>query len=289
MPVRWVGRSPSPVITPVHPRLSTNFDDAHKVKFGGKMTDQADTKKLFSVYCRFRPLNERERNEENGAALTLVRASCTSTEAVVRQHNERGDLSFEFDGIHYEDCSQNDFYRSISGHVEYFVAHDEDLNILTYGQTSSGKTWTVDGSFNKDARGGSGAEQHGIMPRIIRRMYDAHAHDSIHISYYEIYCDKVYDLFRDEQRETKFLEGNGQIKNRPNEERVHLGDGSSAQIALAKREATLRGNGDEQVLITLAHFPRDTRGEKNPAYNRFGRLGTRVQNERHQPNTGRRN
>lgn len=176
------------------------------------MTDQADTKKLFSVYCRFRPLNERERNEENGAALTLVRASCTSTEAVMRQHNERGDLSFEFDGIHYEDCSQNDFYRSISGHVEYFVAHDEDLNILTYGQTSSGKTWTVDGSFNKDARGGSGAEQHGIMPRIIRRMYDAHAHDSIHISYYEIYCDKVYDLFRDEQREAKFLECNGQIK-----------------------------------------------------------------------------
>lgn len=171
----------------------------------------ADTKKLFSVYCRFRPLNERERNEENGTALTLVRADCTSTEAVVRQPNERRDLSFEFDGIHYEDCSQDDFYRSISGHIDYFIAHDEDLNILTYGQTSSGKTWTVDGSFNKD-RGGGAEEQHGIMPRIVRRIYDMHAHDSIHISYYEIYCDKIYDLFRDEQREAKFLEGNGQIK-----------------------------------------------------------------------------
>lgn len=171
----------------------------------------ADTKKLFSVYCRFRPLNERERNEENGTALTLVRTDCTATEAVVRQPNERGDLSFEFNGIHYEDCSQDDFYRSISGHIEYFVVHDEDLNILTYGQTSSGKTWTVDGSFNKDRSGGA-EEQHGIMPRIVRRLYDMHTHDSIHISYYEIYCDKIYDLFRDEQREAKFLEGNGQIK-----------------------------------------------------------------------------
>lgn len=171
----------------------------------------ADAKKLFSVYCRFRPLNERERNEENGTALTLVLPDCTTKEAVVRQPNERRDLSFEFDGIHYEDCTQNDFYRSISGHIEYFVAHDEDLNILTYGQTSSGKTWTVDGSFNKDRSGGT-EEQHGIMPRIVRRMYDSHAHDSIQISYYEIYCDKIYDLFRDEQREAKFLEGNGQIK-----------------------------------------------------------------------------
>lgn len=170
-----------------------------------------DTKKLFSVYCRFRPLNERERNEENGTALTLVLTDCTTKEAVVRQPNERRDLSFEFDGIHYEDCTQDDFYRSISGHIDYFIAHDEDLNILTYGQTSSGKTWTVDGSFNKDRNGGA-EDQHGIMPRIVRRMYDSHGHDSIYISYYEIYCDKIYDLFRDEQREAKFLEGNGQIK-----------------------------------------------------------------------------
>lgn len=174
--------------------------------------------KLFGVYCRFRPLNEREKNEENGEKITLVREDCTNTQVVVRQNTERRspDLSFEFDAIHYENTSQTNFYNSLEEHVEKFVTANDDLNILTYGQTSSGKTWTVDGSFNKDSKIGDTAsvETYGIMPRIVRRVYETHKPDQIRLAYYEIYCDLVYDLFRDDkpQKEAKFMEINGQIK-----------------------------------------------------------------------------
>lgn len=65
--------------------------------------------------------------------------------------------------------------------------------IFAYGQTSSGKTHTMEGVI-------SDPELHGIMPRIIndifQHIYSMEENLEFHIkvSYFEIYMDKIRDL-----------------------------------------------------------------------------------------------
>ena len=65
--------------------------------------------------------------------------------------------------------------------------------IFAYGQTSSGKTHTMEGVM-------SDPNLHGIMPRIIndifQHIYSMEENLEFHIkvSYFEIYMDKIRDL-----------------------------------------------------------------------------------------------
>ena len=69
-----------------------------------------------------------------------------------------------------------------------------DVTIFAYGSTGTGKTHTM--------RGGKSLAERGIIPRLLSRIYRRIQKDSslkktmaLALSYYEIYNDKVYDLF----------------------------------------------------------------------------------------------
>ena len=72
-----------------------------------------------------------------------------------------------------------------------------DVHIFAYGVTGSGKTHTV--------RGGKTLAERGIIPRLLSAIYrrgrkiekDSNGEKSVEVtlSYYEIYNDKVFDLF----------------------------------------------------------------------------------------------
>ena len=78
--------------------------------------------------------------------------------------------------------------------------------VLAYGQTSAGKSWTMEGPSIWDT-----ASQ-GIIPRSIDRVFDniAKADMSISfevsVSYYEIYCEKLRDLLNPHQDNMKMRE-----------------------------------------------------------------------------------
>ena len=78
--------------------------------------------------------------------------------------------------------------------------------VLAYGQTSAGKSWTMEGPSIWDI-----ASQ-GIIPRSIDRVFDniAKADMSISfevsVSYYEIYCEKLRDLLNPHQDDMKMRE-----------------------------------------------------------------------------------
>ena len=73
------------------------------------------------------------------------------------------------------------------------VLHGYNGTIFAYGQTSSGKTHTMEGVI-------SDPQLHGIMPRIIndifQHIYSMEENLEFHIkvSYFEIYMDKIRDL-----------------------------------------------------------------------------------------------
>lgn len=116
--------------------------------------------------------------------------------------------SFKFDGICYEDTDQSKFFATvIEPLVSRFVEQNMDANIMTYGQTSSGKTWTVDGTFldqeTSTAKSNDDTNGYGIIARVLQRLCSTDS--PIAMSHYEIYCERIHDLL-DNGRECKLIE-----------------------------------------------------------------------------------
>ena len=79
-----------------------------------------------------------------------------------------------------------------------------DVTIFAYGVTGTGKTHTM--------RGGKSLSDRGIIPRLLSAIYrrgrkiekdtEGATKIDIFMSYYEIYNDKVYDLFEPPEKRT---------------------------------------------------------------------------------------
>jgi hypothetical protein len=79
-----------------------------------------------------------------------------------------------------------------------------DVTIFAYGVTGTGKTHTM--------RGGKSLQERGVIPRLLSSIYrrarkvekDSSGESSVHVSmsYYEIYNDKVFDLFEAPDKRT---------------------------------------------------------------------------------------
>lgn len=76
-----------------------------------------------------------------------------------------------------------------------------DVTIFAYGVTGTGKTHTM--------RGGKTLAERGVIPRLLSAIYrrsrkmekdsEGETRVDVTMSYYEIYCDKVFDLFDDKR------------------------------------------------------------------------------------------
>jgi hypothetical protein len=79
-----------------------------------------------------------------------------------------------------------------------------DVTIFAYGVTGTGKTHTM--------RGGKSLQDRGVIPRLLSAIYrrsrkiekDSQGASNVEVlmSYYEIYNDKVYDLFEPLEKRT---------------------------------------------------------------------------------------
>ncbi|XP_008327185.1 kinesin heavy chain-like isoform X2 [Cynoglossus semilaevis] len=135
------------------------------------------------VMCRFRPLNGAERNRGdkyipkfNGADTVVVAGK-----------------PYVFDRVLDPETEQIQVYDVCAKQIVRDVLGGYNGTIFAYGQTSSGKTHTMEGNLH-DPR------QMGIVPRISRDIFDhIYSMDEnlefhIKVSYFEIYLDKIRDL-----------------------------------------------------------------------------------------------
>jgi len=78
--------------------------------------------------------------------------------------------------------------------------------VLAYGQTSAGKSWTMEGPSIWDS------DFQGVVPRSVDKLFEdiekapATVQFQIIVSYYEIYCEKVRDLLNPSQTNMKVRE-----------------------------------------------------------------------------------
>ncbi|XP_013888743.1 kinesin heavy chain isoform 5C [Austrofundulus limnaeus] len=135
------------------------------------------------VLCRFRPLNQ---SEIVRGDLFLPKFQGDDTVAV-------GGKSYAFDRVFPTNTTQEQVYNTCAKQIVKDVLSGYNGTIFAYGQTSSGKTHTMEGKLHDP-------HQMGIIPRIAEDIFnhifamDENLEFHIKVSYFEIYMDKIRDL-----------------------------------------------------------------------------------------------
>lgn len=143
-------------------------------------------RRAFKVFCRVRGVP----NRESDAAWTLTESTLQSSASC----DFRG--RFSFDRVFDPSARQEEVYSMVLPVIQN-VVRGVNGSVLCYGQTSTGKTYTMDGPPQNSCE-----ELRGIMPRSMATLLEtarSEAPDgtelSLSISMLEVYMEKLRDLF----------------------------------------------------------------------------------------------
>uniref|UniRef100_A0AAQ6ICW0 Kinesin-like protein n=1 Tax=Anabas testudineus TaxID=64144 RepID=A0AAQ6ICW0_ANATE len=145
------------------------------------MADPAEC--TIKVVCRFRPLNSAEVARGDKYIPTFKGDDCVQI----------ANKPYHFDRVFQSNTTQVQFYNAVAQKIVKDVLDGYNGTIFAYGQTSSGKTHTMEGKLHDP-------EMMGIIPRIVQDIFnyiysmDENLEFHIKVSYFEIYLDKIRDL-----------------------------------------------------------------------------------------------
>uniref|UniRef100_A0A8C1UGL5 Kinesin-like protein n=1 Tax=Cyprinus carpio TaxID=7962 RepID=A0A8C1UGL5_CYPCA len=135
------------------------------------------------VLCRFRPLNQAEILRGDKFLPTFQ-----EDDTVII-----GGKPYVFDHVFPTNTTQEQVYNTCAKQIVKDVLGGYNGTIFAYGQTSSGKTHTMEGKLHDP-------QQMGIIPRIAEDIFnhifsmDENLEFHIKVSYFEIYMEKIRDL-----------------------------------------------------------------------------------------------
>ncbi|KAG8573536.1 hypothetical protein GDO81_012450 [Engystomops pustulosus] len=145
------------------------------------MADPAECS--IKVMCRFRPLNDSE----------VVRGDKYVPKFQAEDTVVIATKPYVFDRVFQSNTSQEQVYNACAKAIVKDVLEGYNGTIFAYGQTSSGKTHTMEGKLHDP-------DGMGIIPRIVQDIFnyiysmDENLEFHIKVSYFEIYLDKIRDL-----------------------------------------------------------------------------------------------
>jgi hypothetical protein len=172
------------------------------------------------VVARIRPLLKQEIQKD-----IIVTTDPAEPSKIVRIPNPKNDAelyTFQFNSVYDQNATQQDLFDG-EGSTLYRATFDRcwpcisvvastvkhlykgfDVTLFAYGVTGTGKTHTM--------RGGKSLADRGVIPRLLSAVYrrarkiekDSAGATTVQVamSYYEIYNDRVYDLFESPEKRT---------------------------------------------------------------------------------------
>ncbi|CAH8438256.1 unnamed protein product [Schistosoma turkestanicum] len=156
-----------------------------------------DSLESVKVVVRCRPLDEKE---VLAGHRKCVFVDCSK--GIIEVHNPNGKQNdeprrFSFDAVYDENSKQRDLYDSTFRDLINSVLHGFNGTIFAYGQTGTGKTFTIQGHQDDP-------ELRGLMPNSFIHVFDhiSKSKDSqylVRASYLEIYKEEIRDLLRRDQ------------------------------------------------------------------------------------------
>ena len=151
------------------------------------------------VVARVRPQNRIETSRGGSPCVTVQKEEDQQRVHVAAR---TGKQSFDFDHVFGPTSQQADVFESCGAPIIASVLEGFNGTIFAYGQTSSGKTFTMQGP-----EGGKLDDpgMYGIIPRAFQAIFDGvyempeHMECTIKLSYVEIYMERIRDLLDTEK------------------------------------------------------------------------------------------
>ncbi|CAZ82679.1 unnamed protein product [Tuber melanosporum] len=149
------------------------------------------------IIARIRPLLKGESEKD------VVVSAEEDAISMPNPKNENENFTFPFNAAYGQDSDQAQLFSEVSPTLKHLFKGN-DVTIFAYGATGSGKTYTM--------RGQKPASERGIIPRFLTAIYrrgkelerKTEGATTIRaiMTYYEIYNDRVFDLFQPPEKRT---------------------------------------------------------------------------------------
>lgn len=141
-----------------------------------------------SVHLRMRPLSEDEKQRDK--INPIENFDIDKNVITVKKDYEK--KTFYFDNLLHPDISQMDVFEKTGKSVVDSVLKGYNGTIFAYGQTGTGKTFTMVGDFQDES-------QRGVIPRSFEYLFKMIKQDkefkyNISISFIQIYLEIIQDL-----------------------------------------------------------------------------------------------
>lgn len=154
------------------------------------------------VVCRIRPMNDKEKKA--GATPAATASTERKEVAVVRilaGGTRQVRSTFHFDDVLTSFSTQEDVFRATLQPLVGQVLAGYETTAFAYGQTGTGKTYTMEGQLDS-------VEGRGLVPRTASAVLEALAtseftESSVTVSYLEIYNEELSDLLACSDRHQK--------------------------------------------------------------------------------------
>lgn len=168
-----------------------------KMTKSGKAQD--DRGQNIQVFVRCRPLNQAEKNVK---AFNIVDTP-THREIVVKEKpNTNLTKSYQFDRVFGLKSQQLEVYRAVVEPLIEQVMMGYNCTVFAYGQTGTGKTFTMEGGEMRNETGVSWDSDptSGIIPRAMAQIFDTlrgqadSLEYSVRVSFLELYNEEISDL-----------------------------------------------------------------------------------------------
>ena len=153
------------------------------------------------VFCRIRPENEQEIS--SGLGTCLNPQSPTSVQIIVdnlninsglkENYNEKTTQEFTYDKIYPIETTQKTIFEQVAKPLILSAFEGINGTLFCYGQTASGKTYTMEGISSDN-------DLCGIIPRMMNLVFEiinsgsSDIEFSVKCQYYQIYNEKIQDL-----------------------------------------------------------------------------------------------
>ncbi|XP_038903563.1 kinesin-like protein KIN-5C [Benincasa hispida] len=156
------------------------------------------------VLLRCRPFSEEELRSN---APQVVTCNDYSREVTVSQNiaGKHFDRVFTFDKVFGPSAKQKDLYDQAVVPIVNEVLEGFNCTIFAYGQTGTGKTYTMEGECKRSKSGPNGElpPEAGVIPRTVQQIFDTlegqNAEYSVKVTFLELYNEEITDLLAPEE------------------------------------------------------------------------------------------
>ncbi|XP_011138995.1 kinesin-like protein Klp61F isoform X2 [Harpegnathos saltator] len=148
------------------------------------------------VFARVRPINNSEKVGKSVSVLELP----SNKEVVVRERPlDKHSRKFTFDKVFGPTSKQIDVYNAVVNPLLEEVLAGYNCTVFAYGQTGTGKTFTMEGVSNDPTLHWQSDTSAGIIPRALSHLFDELRllevqEFTVRVSFLELYNEELFDL-----------------------------------------------------------------------------------------------